>query len=130
MDRSAKKNLSMSTLAISLHRRSRNTTLCGVLRFWSTSSSRRQGKRALEVGSGLGFFGPRSTRARCQRVATDIGEELLRRVKATVGCECVRVDALALVDHFGPDAFDVVLSSECIEHTPTPRMPFARWRGY
>ena len=79
-----------------------------------------KGKRALEVGSGLGFFARALQERGASVVATDIGEELLRRVKATVGCECVRVDALALVDHFGPDAFDVVLSSECIEHTPTP----------
>lgn len=79
-----------------------------------------KGQRALEVGSGLGFFARALQDRGASVVASDIGEELLRRVKATVGCECVRVDALALVDHFGPDSFDIVLSSECIEHTPIP----------
>ncbi len=29
-------------------------------------------------------------------------------------------DALGLVEHFGPQRFDLVVSSECIEHTPDP----------
>src|SRR5690242_1998924 len=56
------------------------------------------GKRVLEVGSGLGFFADALQRRGARVVATDIGEELLRRVKSSVGCQCARVDALALVD--------------------------------
>ena len=79
-----------------------------------------RGRSVLEVGCGLGFF----TRRLCERganvIATDIGEQLLAKVRENVGRECLKVDALALSEYFGRDRFDAVLSSECIEHTPSP----------
>ena len=78
------------------------------------------GKRVLDVGTGLGFFAEALHGRGAAVTAVDIGETMLERVKVRVGCECRRVDALALAEHFGLEAFDVVLSSECIEHTPSP----------
>jgi 2-polyprenyl-3-methyl-5-hydroxy-6-metoxy-1,4-benzoquinol methylase len=78
------------------------------------------GKRVLEVGTGLGFFAEKLHRSGAVVTAVDIGESMLERVRSRVGCECRRVDALGLVEHFGEESFDVVLSSECIEHTPAP----------
>jgi 2-polyprenyl-3-methyl-5-hydroxy-6-metoxy-1,4-benzoquinol methylase len=78
------------------------------------------GKRVLDVGTGLGFFAEELQKRGASVTAVDIGETLLNRVRTRVGCECRRVDALALVEYFGPESFDCVLSSECIEHTPSP----------
>jgi 2-polyprenyl-6-hydroxyphenyl methylase/3-demethylubiquinone-9 3-methyltransferase len=78
------------------------------------------GKEVLEVGTGLGFFAEALQRRGARVTAIDIGETLLSEVRARVGCECLKVDALGVAEHFGPARFDVVLSSECIEHTPDP----------
>lgn len=78
------------------------------------------GKSVLDIGSGLGFFAERLQQRGAKVTAVDIGENLLNRVRERVGCECVCADALRLSDHFGPRLFDIVVSSECIEHTPNP----------
>ncbi|HEY6388271.1 MAG TPA: methyltransferase domain-containing protein [Candidatus Acidoferrum sp.] len=78
------------------------------------------GKRVLDVGTGLGFFAERLQQRGAKVTAVDIGNGLLNRVRQRVGCECLSVDALELSQYFGEGAFDVVLSSECIEHTPSP----------
>ncbi len=77
-------------------------------------------KEVLEVGTGLGFFSERLCQMGACVTATDIGPGLLETVRKRVGCACECVDALSLVERFGPARFDVVVSSECIEHTPSP----------
>ncbi|MGB9619394.1 MAG: class I SAM-dependent methyltransferase, partial [Armatimonadota bacterium] len=79
-----------------------------------------RGKSALDVGTGLGFFAARLQQLGAVVTAVDIGPNLVTRVRETVGCECFCVDALSLTDFFGTERFDVVVSSECIEHTPDP----------
>jgi 2-polyprenyl-6-hydroxyphenyl methylase/3-demethylubiquinone-9 3-methyltransferase len=79
-----------------------------------------EGKRILDVGTGLGFFAGRLQQRGAIVTAVDIGENLLKRVKQRLNCECLVVDALALSNYFGRDRFDFVVSSECIEHTPDP----------
>ena len=79
------------------------------------------GKSVLDVGTGLGFFADRLKRRGAVVTAVDIGEKLLKRVSERVGCECIQADALSLSHYFGNRRFDVVVSSECIEHTPDPQ---------
>jgi len=80
------------------------------------------GAEVLDVGCGLGFFSERLQAAGARVTASDIGPGLLDRTRTRVGCECVQADALSLTEHFGKNRFDFVLSSECIEHTPDPRL--------
>jgi 2-polyprenyl-6-hydroxyphenyl methylase/3-demethylubiquinone-9 3-methyltransferase len=80
-----------------------------------------RGKSALDVGCGLGFFSERLARRGARVLATDLGPGLVERTRERVGCEAQVADALRLADQFGPDRFDLVVSSECIEHTPNPR---------
>ncbi len=78
------------------------------------------GRVALDVGAGLGFFSARLQAKGATVTAADIGQNLLNLVHERVGCRCECVDALELAEHFGRESFDLVVSSECIEHTPDP----------
>jgi 2-polyprenyl-3-methyl-5-hydroxy-6-metoxy-1,4-benzoquinol methylase len=90
---------------------------------------RLQGRSVLEVGAGFGFFSDRLQRLGGLVTATDIGPHLLEQIKQTVGCYTQCVDVLSLTEHFGRNTFDVVLSSECIEHTPDPMAAVAQMAG-
>lgn len=78
------------------------------------------GKRTLDVGCGLGFFSRRLVERGAEVTACDIGPSLLERTRQYAGCRTVVADALDLTKQFGADSFDLVVSSECIEHTPDP----------
>ena len=78
------------------------------------------GAETLDVGCGLGFFSERLAARGAKVTASDLGPNLVERTRARVGCDGVVADALNLVETFGPGRFDVVVSSECIEHTPDP----------
>ena len=78
------------------------------------------GREALDVGSGLGFFSQRMVALGASVTACDIGPGLVEHTRARAGCTAVVADALRLTDSFAPEQFDVVVSSECIEHVPSP----------
>lgn len=80
-----------------------------------------RGKQALDVGCGLGQFSERLHRRGAVVTACDLGPNLVERTRQRVGCEAEVADALFLAKQFGENRFDLVVSSECIEHTPDPK---------
>lgn len=81
---------------------------------------RLRGAKVLDVGCGLGDFSQRLADLGAEVTACDLGAGLVDRTRARVGCKAVVADALNLSATFEPESFDIVLSSECIEHTPDP----------
>jgi 2-polyprenyl-6-hydroxyphenyl methylase/3-demethylubiquinone-9 3-methyltransferase len=79
------------------------------------------GRSVLDVGCGLGHFSERLAARGADVTACDLGEDLVRRTIERAGCRGVQADCLMLTDVFGPESFDAVVSSECIEHTPDPQ---------
>jgi 2-polyprenyl-6-hydroxyphenyl methylase/3-demethylubiquinone-9 3-methyltransferase len=79
------------------------------------------GAKALDVGCGYGYFSERLVQRGARVTACDIGPSLVEATVRRAGCSGHIADALALVEQFGGESFDIVLSSECIEHTPDPR---------
>lgn len=78
------------------------------------------GRRVLDVGSGLGFFSERLVQRGAIVTACDLGPGLVEKTMARARCDALVADALRLVETFGANQFDAVVSSECIEHTPSP----------
>lgn len=78
------------------------------------------GKSILDVGCGLGYFSKRLRDRGATVVACDIGPSLVEITRQRARCLAQVADALELVSQFGCGTFDVVVSSECIEHTPDP----------
>lgn len=76
------------------------------------------GRRLLDAGSGTGHFSAAARARRAEVVAVDIGANLLREarrkgIERLAACDVARLP-------FADGTFDVVVSSECIEHTPSP----------
>ena len=79
------------------------------------------GKQVLDVGCGLGYFSEALANRGAIVTACDIGPNLLMATKNRVQCKTLLADALCLTDYVGEEQFDVIVSSECIEHTPDPK---------
>jgi len=76
------------------------------------------GLRVLDVGCGTGPFSLAAQQRGASIVSLDIGLELLRVARAKGVTRTVAADAARLP--FADGRFDVVLSSECVEHTTNP----------
>lgn len=76
--------------------------------------------RVLDAGCGTGRFSERAAGLGAKVVALDIGPALLMRTRQKCDAAPACADIARLP--FRDDSFDVVISSECIEHTVSPRL--------
>ena len=76
------------------------------------------GRRVLEIGSGTGRISRTIAGKGGELTILDVGPTLVSEVVRGLVCEGVVGDALRLP--FGDGSFDLIISSECIEHTPDP----------
>ncbi len=72
----------------------------------------------LEVGCGTGRFSQKIVDSGAKLTVLDVGTNLVTRVTKSCSCEGIVADALFLP--FSSESFDMVISSECIEHTADP----------
>ena len=77
-----------------------------------------RGALALDGGCGVGGLTVALQQRGARVIAVDIGEQLARQAHRRLGCEAAVGSLLELP--FPDGTFDVVLSSEVIEHTPSP----------
>lgn len=77
-----------------------------------------RGALVLDAGCGTGEFGAAAVARGARVISVDIGPRLLARTRSK-GIEFVAAADVAALP-FASETFDVVLSSECIEHTPSP----------
>lgn len=78
-----------------------------------------RGTLLLDAGCGTGFFSARAARAGARVVSLDVGKNLLRETRRKGIASLVAGDAARMP--IREAMFDIVVSSECIEHTPSPR---------
>lgn len=77
------------------------------------------GLQLLDAGCGTGWFSLWACERGACVTAVDIGPRLLKQVRRKCNARTMLGDVLDL--QFDDGAFDVVVSSECIEHTRDPR---------
>jgi 2-polyprenyl-6-hydroxyphenyl methylase/3-demethylubiquinone-9 3-methyltransferase len=82
-----------------------------------------EGKRLLDVGCGTGPFSLAARERGARVVSLDLGVTLLTRARAKGAARVVAANAAQLP--FAAGSFDIVLSSECIEHTEEPERALA-----
>jgi SAM-dependent methyltransferase len=77
-----------------------------------------RGRSLLDVGCGTGWFSARAAARGARVTSLDLGPRLLAHTCERCDTRPVAGDACALP--FATGAFDIVISSECIEHTLHP----------
>jgi len=77
-----------------------------------------KGSRLLDAGCGTGFFSVQAARLGANVISLDVGKNLLKETRRKGIAAVVAADAARMP--IRDRSFDVVVSSECIEHTLSP----------
>lgn len=77
------------------------------------------GKDLLDAGSGTGWFSKEAVSRGAKVVSLDVGENILAQVAKK--CDSKRVVGSVLDMPFENESFDIVISTEVIEHTADPK---------
>lgn len=77
-----------------------------------------KGAKLLDAGCGTGWFSRRAVELGASVTSLDVGENLLNEVRKK--CDTTRVVGDVTALEFKDNTFDVVVSSDVIEHTPDP----------
>lgn len=77
-----------------------------------------EGLRLLDAGCGTGWFSARAAARHARVISLDIGVRLLEKTREKCPAALVAGDACHLP--FADSTLDIVISSECIEHTQEP----------
>jgi ubiquinone biosynthesis O-methyltransferase len=80
------------------------------------------GKTVLDCGCGTGWFSQRAEQRGARVVSLDVGVNLLKQAAKKSASAKVAGTAIQLCFHDG--AFDIVVTSEMLEHTPDPKTAF------
>ena len=80
--------------------------------------TRLEGKLTLDAGCGYGPFSEAAAKRGAAVVSLDIGERLVARTIARAASRGVVADVCRLA--FRDESFEIVISSEMLEHTPAP----------
>lgn len=83
------------------------------------------GKSALDVGCGLGFFSRRLKERDAIVTACDIAPKCVQHVQSLCDCRGIVADVMQLTSDLRGEQFEIVVSSECVEHTPDPHVAVA-----
>ena len=76
------------------------------------------GKKLLDAGCGTGWFSKLACQRGARVTSMDLGEKLLSKV--ALKCQSQRVIGSILDMPFDDNSFDIIISSEVIEHVPEP----------
>ena len=93
------------------------TQRIGLIKAWIPSEARELS--CLEMGCGTGRISEAVFELVGELTVADISEKLAKKVGERLGVRWNRQDACEL--QFPENAFDLIVSSECIEHTQDPR---------
>ena len=77
-----------------------------------------EGKKLLDAGCGTGWFSAKAVERGADVTSMDLGEQLLDQVKKK--CRSTTICGSILEMPFPNNTFDIVISSEVIEHVPDP----------